>query len=153
MYQYYPSCNRYPAPSVTYHLLILHILPSRTLTPHISYTLLSPYVHLGGGGAWGTSNNVNVTSMQSNKGTTNSLLSSGSGSCIKGHSVVGASSPAPLNTVERTVRGSSSVGGWGFDKGTAWHAVSLPPSLPSSAGSGKGVRGVGMKAGDRYDVV
>ena len=129
--------------------------PSKTLTPSIPFALLSPYVHLGGGGAWGTSNNVNTTSTQLNRGAANSLLSSGtgSGSVSKGHSGVGASCPAPSNTVERTVRGSSSVGGWGFDKGTAWHAVSLPPSLPSSAGSGKGIRGVGAKAGDRYDVM
>ena len=61
-----------------------------------------------------------------------------------------SSYPPLSNVVERTVRGSSSVGGWGFDKGTAWHPVSLPPSVPSTS-AGKSARAAGMKVNDRCD--
>ena len=64
---------------------------------------------------------------------------------------LGGSNPSSSHLVDRTVRGSSSVGGWGFDKGTAWHPVSLPPSLPSLSVP-KGTKPVGTKisSSDRY---
>ena len=69
----------------------------------------------------------------------------GGGQFMKG---MGCSNPSSSHLVDRTVRGSSSVGGWGFDKGTAWHPVSLPPSLPVPKGS----KPIGNKpsSSDRY---
>ncbi len=46
--------------------------------------------------------------------------------------------PAPVDANRRAMPGSSSVGGWGVDKGVAWKAVSLPTAPPPSAASGKG---------------
>jgi hypothetical protein len=46
--------------------------------------------------------------------------------------------PAPVDANRRAMPGSSSVGGWGVDKGVAWKAVSLPTAPPPSAANGKG---------------
>ncbi len=41
----------------------------------------------------------------------------------------------------RSIAGSSSVGGWGVDRGVAWKAVSLPSAPPAAVGRPKSVQG------------
>ena len=55
---------------------------------------------------------------------------------------VSTSAVSARTGTNQAVRGSSSVGGWGFDKGTVWHPVSLPsPTAAAVVSSGQKISG------------
>ena len=95
------------------------------------------YFFLGGGGAWGgvLAPPGNNSSAMKDKSAYPALATSASMS----NSVVPVSTSAvgARTGTNQAVQGSSSVGGWGFDKGTVWHPVSLPSAAATAAASSR----------------
>ena len=88
---------------------------------------------VGGSGAWSGSSGVRsgIATSGSGSGSSNSSGVGGFQRAANGQGPALLSIVAGENNNRPGMRGSSSVGGWGVDKGTIWRPTSLPSANPT----------------------